>query len=73
MTLRLGETVVDSCELEELLGHWASDNTGSSWGRNESDNNRSSLSCGLAGHCVRLTDLVTPISLSDGDDVLLGY
>jgi len=73
LTLSLGVNVTDTSELEELLGHGRSNDTGSSRSRDKSQLDWSTLSCNLGGNSVSRSDLVTPISLSDGDKVELGH
>lgn len=63
---------MDTSELEELLGGGGTNKTRSSGGRDNSDSDGSALSSGLAGNGMGGTDLVSPVTSSDGNDVLLG-
>ena len=58
--------------MENLLGLGLSDNTGTSGTRDKSDSHGAALTGDLAGHGVGVTDLVTPVTFSDGGDVELG-
>lgn len=73
LTLSLGVDVVNTGELEELLGHGGSNEASSTGSGDESDFDGSGLSSDLSGDGVGGTDLVTPISLSDGDEIELGH
>lgn len=73
LSLSLGVDVVDTGELEELLSHGGSNKASSTRSRHKSDLDGSGLSGDLSGDGVGGTDLVTPISLSDGDEVKLGH
>lgn len=65
--------VLDTGEVEQLLGHGRSHQSGSSGSRHESDLDGSTLASHLAGDSVDSSDFVAPIALSDGDDVELGH
>jgi hypothetical protein len=69
---RGGVDIIDTGELDELLGDGGSDDTHTSGGGHESDSAGSALASDLHGHGMDETDLVTPISSSDGDEVELG-
>lgn len=71
-TLGLGVTVLDSGHLEESLGSGGGDDVSSSGSRDQSTHDGSSLSGNLARNGVRLLDVVSPVSPSDGDDGELG-
>ena len=68
-----GVNIVDTGEVEELLGDGRSNQSGSSGSRDKSDLDGSALSGDLDGNGVGSTDLVAPISLSHGDNVELGH
>jgi hypothetical protein len=68
-TFGFGVDVVDTGEVEELLGDGRSHKAGSSGGGHESHLDGSALAGDLAWDGVDSTDLVAPISLSDGDEV----
>jgi len=67
-----GKDILDSGHGQDLLGGSGSDDTSSSGGGDETDRDRSSLSGDLGGDGVGKTDLVTPVTSSDGDDSELG-
>lgn len=67
-----GEAIVDSGVGKNLLGHTTSDSSSSTGSRNQTETDRSALSSHLHGDGVGKTDLVTPVSTADGDDVQLG-
>jgi len=71
-TLGLGVNIVDTGELENLLGHLGGDDTSSAGGRDEAHGHGTALSGNLHWYCVRVTDHVTPISTTHGDDSELG-
>jgi len=64
--------IIDSSELEDLLGDLGGNATGSSRGGHESDTGRSALSSDLGGDGMDSTNLGSPVTSSDGDDVALG-
>ena len=66
--LRLCVTILDTGELQKPLRGGGSDDTGSSWSRDETTHNRSDLSANFRGHGVGFTELSTPVTSSDGDD-----
>lgn len=71
--LSLSVDVLDTGEVEKLLGHGRRHQTGSSRSRDESHLNGSTLSCHFAGDSVHGSDFVSPIALSDGNDVELSH
>lgn len=71
-SLRLGVAISDSGHLQEPLRGRGSDDTGSSRSRNESAHDGSGLTRDLARDGVRLLDVSSPVSSSDGDDRELG-
>ena len=72
-SLGFGVDIMNTSEVEELLGDGRSDQTSSSGSRDQSNLDGSALSGDLDGDGVSATDLVAPISLSHGDDVELGH
>jgi len=67
-----GVNIIDTSELEELLGDGGTNNTSSSGGGDELASDGSSLTVNLGGDGMDSTNLVTPISSSDGDEGELG-
>jgi len=67
-----GVAIVDTSHLEDLLRGRGGDQTGTSGGRDESNSDGTALTGDLGGDGVGLSDLVTPVTLSDGDEVKLG-
>ena len=67
-----GVAIIDTCELEELLGHWSTDNTGSTRCGHELDSDGGALSRDLAWHGMDRSDLVTPIASSHWNKLELG-
>lgn len=72
MTGGSGVNIIDTGELEELLGDGGSDNTSSSGGGDELASDGSSLTVDLGGDGMDISDLVTPVTSSDGDEGELG-
>ena len=72
MTRGLGVAILDTSEGDHLLGDGGADDTGTSRGRHELDENGSALAGDLAWHGMDVTDLVTPIAATDGDESELG-
>ena len=72
MTGGSGVNIIDTGELEELLGDGGSDNTGSSRGGYELASDGSGLTVDLGGDGMDISDLVTPVTSSDGDESELG-
>jgi len=64
--------IIDSGELEELLGDGGSNNTGTSGGGDELGSDGTGLTGDLAGNGMDVTDLVSPETSSDGDEGELG-
>jgi len=67
-----GVNIIDTSELEEFLGDGGTNNTSSSGGGDELASDGSSLTVNLGGDGMDSTNLVTPISSSDGDEGELG-
>jgi len=72
LSLRTGVNVTDTGQLEDLLGGGGSNDAGTSGGGDESNSDGAAFSGDLGGDGVSVTDLVTPITSSDGDQVELG-
>lgn len=68
----MSKDILNSGHVQDLLGGTGSDNTSSSWSRNKSDSDGTALSSNFAWNSVDFSDLVTPISSSDWDNVQLG-
>lgn len=68
----VGVAIIDTSELEELLGDGGSDNTSSTRGWNELDSDGSALSCDLTWNGMNGTELVSPETSSDWDELELG-
>lgn len=66
-----GEHVLNTSELQNLLASGSTNDGSSSRSRDESHSNRAALSSDFHGHSVHITDLVTPISSSNGDQAEL--
>ncbi len=64
--------IVDSSEMEQLLGSGSADDTGTTRSGHKSNTARAALASDLHGHSVHVTDLVTPISTADRDEAKLG-
>lgn len=71
VTTRRGEDVLDTGESDELLGDTGSDDTSTTGGRDETHGDGTALSGDLGGDGVRSSELVTPVSTADRDDVQL--
>lgn len=69
---RLCVAVLDTSQLDHTLGSWGGDDTSTSWGGDKSAHDRGSLTRHLHGDGVWLTQWVTPVTTSDGDDGKLG-
>jgi len=67
-----GVNIIDTGEVQDLLGHGGGNATSSSGGGDESDSAGSALTLGLDDDGVDSSDLGTPVSSSDGHDVELG-
>lgn len=71
-TTSTGVHVLNSSESQQLLCGRGGDDTGSSGGRDQTDTSGTSLTVDLFRNGVRLTDLVTPITTTNGDQGKLG-
>lgn len=67
-----GVNIIDTSELQDLLGYLSGNTTGTSWSWDESDDGRTALSLYLAWDGMDTTDSGTPVASSDWDDVVLG-
>ena len=67
-----GVNIIDTGELQDLLGDDSGNATSSSWGWDKSDDGRTALSLYLAWNGMDTTNSGTPISSSDWDNVVLG-
>ena len=72
LTGRLGVNIIDTSELEDLLGNLGSNTTGTSWGWDESDAGGTALTVDLGWDGMDTTDSSTPITSSNWDEVALG-
>lgn len=72
LSLGRGVAIIDTSELDKLLGDGSSDNSSTSGGGDESDSDGAALAGDLAGDGMDVSDLVSPIASSDGDEVELG-
>ena len=72
MTGGLCVTILNTSEGEHLLGDGSTDNTGTSGSGHELDENGSAFTGDLAWNGMDVTDLVTPITSTDGDKTELG-
>jgi len=64
--------IVDTGILQDLLGSWSSDDSGTSWGGDKSNSDGSASTGHLEWNGMWLTDFVTPVSLPDWSEVHLG-
>lgn len=71
-TARRRVDVLETSEGKELLGHAGSDDSGSTWGRHQSDTDGAALASHLAGDSVRLAELGAPPSTTDRHNRELG-
>jgi len=71
-TTSAGVDVFETRHLHKLLWHGSTDEASSSRRRDKPDMDRSALSVHLAGHRVRLAELVAPVSPSNGHHRQLG-
>jgi hypothetical protein len=71
-TRRGSVDVLDTSQLQETLDSGRSDKAGTAGSGNETDSDGTALSTLLGGERVRLTEVVTPVTSSDGDDGELG-
>merc|ERR1719272_1494125 len=67
-----GVDIIDTGELEELLGDGSADNASSTGSGHKLDSDGASLSGNLARNSVDVSDLVAPIASSDGEEGELG-
>lgn len=72
MTASARVDILDTSELENLLGDGGSDNTGTTGSGGELHADRATLTSALAGNGMDLSNLVTPVTTTDGDKVELG-
>jgi hypothetical protein len=72
LTSAAGVNVVDTSELEDLLGHGGSNATSSTRSRDESHIARAALSSHLHGDGVDASDTRAPVATTHGHDVQLG-
>ena len=72
MTRSIGVTILDTSESKHLLGDGSTDNTGTSGGGDELDTDGSALAGDLTWDGMDVTDLVTQIAATDGDEAELG-
>lgn len=68
----LGVAIINTSELEELLGNWGSDDTGSTWGWDKLDTDGSALSSDLSWNGMDSSESVSPETSSDWDELELG-
>lgn len=64
--------ILDTGELQELLGHAGGDNAGTTRSGDETDSDGSALSGELHGNGVDIADAATPVTTTDGDEAQLG-
>lgn len=67
-----GIAIIDTSELEDLLGDLSGNATGTSWGWDKSDDGRTALSLYLCWDGMDTTDSGSPVTSSNWDDVALG-
>jgi len=67
-----GVDILETGEVEDLLGNLGGDATGTSGGRDHSDDAGAALALNLGGDGVDTTDSGAPIASSDGDELHLG-
>lgn len=67
-----GEAIINTGEAEELLGDGSTDNTGTTGSGHELASDGTALTGGLGGNGMDGTDLVTPETSADRDEVELG-
>lgn len=68
LTGGVGVSVFDTSHIQKLLDSWGGDDTGTTWGRDESDEDGTTLAGGLVWKGVWLTKRGTPVTSSDRDD-----
>jgi hypothetical protein len=62
-----GEDIIDTSELQDLLWDGGSDETGTTGGGDQTEADGTTLTGGLHGDGMHVTDLVTPVTSTDGD------
>jgi len=72
LTGGLGVNIIDTGELQDFLGYLGGNATSSSWSWDESYTGGTALSLNLDWNGMDTTNLGTPITSSDWDDVALG-
>jgi len=72
LTSARGVHILDTRELDDLLGNLGGDDTGTSGGRDHSNGTGAGLALNLGGDGMDTTDSGAPVASSDGDDVDLG-
>lgn len=72
LTHTTGVDIIDTSELENLLGNLSGNATSSSWGWDHSDNTGTALALNLDWDGVNTTDSGAPVTSSDWDEVDLG-
>jgi len=72
VTTRRGENVLNTSESDELLGDTGGDDTSTTGSGDETHGDGTALSGDLGGDSVGRSELVTPVSTADRDDVQLG-
>jgi len=72
LTNTTGIDIIDTSELEDLLGNLSGNTSSSSWGWDHSNDTRTALSLNLDWDGMDSTDSGSPISSSDWDKVDLG-
>jgi hypothetical protein len=71
-TLRGSVNILDTGELQDLLGDGSSDDTSTTRSGHKAQTDRAALASELHGDGVRHTDVVTPVATTDRDDSKLG-
>ena len=67
VTISAGEAILDTSQLDHSLGCRGGDDLGSAGGRDEPDTARTATTGDLHGDGVGLTELVTPVASTDGN------
>lgn len=67
-----GVTILDTGHLKQLLGNWSGHDAGTSGRRYQANLHGTAFAGHLTWHCVRLADLVTPVTASNRHDGELG-
>lgn len=68
LTTGTSVAIFNTGHMQKLLRHRGTDDTSSTWGRDESYNYTTALASNLARYCVGLADLVSPVSTTDRDN-----